>query len=108
MRVAPVSRLLTVPIAPPTAAPGWSSTFPEIVALTWAHTPTEVHTNTKPATANLTNPLIPTFAIPQLLLFAGGSVSERNDWTQMHRPSFPARIGAIVLGFKLIKQVLTK
>src|SRR5207249_11038770 len=35
--VAPVSTFFTPTIAPPTAAPEASSTFPDMVAVTWAH-----------------------------------------------------------------------
>src|SRR6266571_2872907 len=37
VRVAPVSTFFTATIAPPTAAPEASSTFPDMVAVTWAH-----------------------------------------------------------------------
>src|SRR5690348_3481723 len=48
-RVAPVSRLLTVTVAPMTPTPAESSTLPEIEAVTCAHPKAGSSTSTKPA-----------------------------------------------------------
>src|SRR2546426_4577614 len=65
VRVAPVSRFLTATIAPPTAAPDASSTFPEIVAVTCARA---LSAPTATITIAITNPLNIRVVIAGLLL----------------------------------------
>src|SRR5262249_19243447 len=79
VRVAPVSRLLTVTAAPPIAAPDASSTFPEIVGVTCAHAFSELATISRTPTARLTNPPNRTLVIPELLCFQAPAVYEKNE-----------------------------